>query len=113
MSVTLRSDGKAVDVVIPSGHDPVTKGDLIIADGWYGIAMNDGVVGDTIAIEVTQREFVFTIPAAVAAAKGAVLYLTSAGAITATASGNTAALKVTKAKDSNNVIWAKLLPQLS
>lgn len=109
MSVTLRSDGKAVDVVLSAD---ASKGDLVVAEGWFGVAMNDGVTGDTIAIEVSEREFVFEI-GSVVAAKGAVLYVTSAGAITATASGNKAALKVTKAKDSNNVIWAKLLPQLS
>ena len=109
MSVTLRSDGKAVDVVLSAD---ATKGDLVVAQGWFGVAMNDGVTGDTIAIEVSEREFVFNV-GNVTAAKGDVLYVTSAGAITATATGNKPALKVTKAKDSNNVIWAKVLPQLS
>lgn len=114
MSVTLRSDGNAVDVVIPAVYtNGVTKGDIIVADGWYGVAMNDGVIGDTIAIEVSLREFVFTIPGTVTALKGAILYITAGGIITATATSNTPVLKVTKAKDSNNVIWAKLLPQLS
>lgn len=110
MSVTLRSDGKAVDVVLSAD---ATKGDLVVAQGWFGVAMNDGVTGDTIAIEVSQREFIFTVPGTVTAAKGDVLYVTSAGVITNTSTSNKAALKVTKAKDSNDVIWAKLLPQLS
>lgn len=122
MSVNLRSDGKAVDVVIPGSYtDGVAKGDLIVAQGWYGVAMNDGVAGDTIAIEVTQREFVFTVDAGVSAAKGAVLYLDGDNELTDDADDGdaeapvayTPVLKVTKAKDSNNVIWAKLLPQLS
>lgn len=112
MAVNLRSDGKAVDVVIPAGYAKVTKGDLILAEGWYGVAMNDGVKGDTIAIETTQREFVFTVGGSITAAKGDVLYLSNAGAITNTDT-DTPVLKVTKAKDSNNVIWAKLLPQMS
>ena len=110
MSVTLRSDGKAVDVVLSAD---ATKGDLVVAQGWFGVAMNDGVTGDTIAIEVSEREFVFAVDAGLTAAKGDVLYVTSAGALSNTAASNKPALKVTKAKDSNNVIWAKVLPQLS
>lgn len=116
MAENLRSDGKAVDVTLGSAfaNKPVTKGDLIVAEGWCGIAMHDGVKGDTIAIETTQREFVIPV-GSVAAAKGDVLYadLSSDGPVelTATATNNTPVIKVTKAKDANNYVWAKLLPQ--
>lgn len=112
MTVNLRSDGRAVDVVIPSKYPTVTKGDLIQADGWYGVACTNGKQGDVIAIETTQREFAFTVDASVVAAKGDILYIdATTGKITATKGTNTPALRVTKAKDTNNVIWAKLIAQ--
>lgn len=115
MAENLRSDGKAVDVTLGAAfaNKPVTKGDLIVAEGWCGIAMHDGVKGDTIAIETTQREFVLPV-GAIAAAKGAVLYadLSADGPVTlVTDNSKTPVIKVTKAKDANNNVWAKLLPQ--
>lgn len=106
---TLRSDGKAVDVV---PNKDGAKGDLVRFEGWNGVAMRDFTSGEPVAIEVTQREFVFNV-GELTAAKGDVLYLTAAGALTNTASGNTAAIKITKAKNADGVVWAKLLPQLS
>lgn len=115
MSANLRSDGKAVDVVLE--RDAV-KGDLVWAEKFYGVAMNNGSTGDTIAIETTQREFVFKIDAAITAPKGAVLMIDSADGVLKDENGTYTGdqirvLKVTKAKDGNNVIWAKLLPQNS
>lgn len=74
--------------------------------------MQDAVSGETIALEIAQREHEINI-GSVAGAKGAILYITAAtGAITATAgSGKAPFAKVTVAKDSNNVVWAVLLPQ--
>lgn len=110
MAENLRSDGKAVEVVVTK---TVTKGDPVKAQGWQGVAMRDGLSGDTVAIETTQREFAFNVEG-LTAAKGDVLYIVAAtGALTNTSSGNTAFCKVTKAKDSNDIAWAKLLPQLS
>lgn len=125
MAENLRSDGKAVDVTLSSSFNNVAvkKGDLIVAEGWFGIAMHDGTKGDTIAIETTQREFVLPVGSETAA-KGDVLYiedLTEGKAVLtddATHSGeggttvaNIPVVKVTKAKDTNNNVWAKLLPQ--
>ena len=115
MAENLRSDGKAVDVTLGNAFNNVAvkKGDLIVAEGWCGIAMHDGTKGDTIAIETTQREFVLPV-GSVAAAKGAVLYadLSTDGKVTLTADNTkTPVVKVTKAKDTNNNVWAKLLPQ--
>ena len=109
MTANLRSDGKAVDVV---ANKTGLKGDIVRFEGWNGVAMRDFTSGETVAIETTQREFVFNI-GALTGAKGDVLYLTSAGALSNTASGNTPVIKITKAKNSDNVVWAKLLPQLS
>lgn len=110
----LRSDGNAVEVVLTAAVD---KGELVTnahtAAGFFGIAMEDGEIGDTIAIETSMREFELEIPSGVAAAKGAVLYAdATTGAITATATNNKPVLKVTVAKDANNIIWAKLAPQV-
>lgn len=108
MAETFRSDGKAVDVTVDK---TVTKGDPVRAEGFSGIAMQDAVSGETIAIEIALREHEITVGSGVTANKGDVLYITSAGALTTTSSGNTAFCKVTQAKDANNVIWAVLLPQ--
>lgn len=108
MAENLRSDGKAVDVVLTKA---VKKGDLIKAEGWVGIAMRDGEKNETIAIETTQREFVININD-LTGAKGDVIYMTPAGELTNTKAGNDPVIKVTRAKDSNNNVWAKLLPQL-
>ena len=109
MAETLRSDGKAVDVTVDA---TITKGDVVYKDGFAGIARQDAVSGETIALEIAQREHEINI-GSVAGAKGAILYITAAtGAITATAgSGKAPFAKVTVAKDSNNVVWAVLLPQ--
>jgi predicted RecA/RadA family phage recombinase len=107
MAETLRSDGKAVDVTVLS---TVTKGDVVLADGFAGIAMQDAVSGEEIAIEIATREHEINV-GSVAAAKGDVLYLTSGGALTATVGSNKPFCKVTVAKDSNNIVWAVLLPQ--
>ena len=53
MAETLRSDGKAVDVVVDS---TITKGDVVYKDGFAGIAMQDAVSGETIALEIATRE---------------------------------------------------------
>ncbi len=107
MATNLRSDGKAVDVVLSAD---VVSGAPVVAEGWHGIAMTDGATGETIAIEVAPREYELNV-GAVAAAKGAILYLTSGGVVTATSSGNRPFIKVTVAKDAGNVVWGILLPQ--
>lgn len=108
MAETLRSDGKAVDVTVTG---TVTKGDVVLAEGFAGIAMQDAVSGETIALEIATREHEINLGAGVSGAKGAVIYLTSAGALTNTVGSNKPFCKVTVAKDSNNICWAVLLPQ--
>lgn len=109
MAETLRSDGKAVDVTLTEAKE---KGSVVVLDGFFGITMASGSSGDTVAIEIAQREHEIAVPADVTANKGDVLYLTSAGVIDdSSKAGNTAFLKVTVAKDSNNYVWGILLPQ--
>lgn len=107
MSETLRSDGKAVDVTLTS---TVSKGDVVLVDGFFGIAMQSGSSGDVVALEIAQREHEIEIPSELSADKGDILYLNSSGVITTTSS-DTPFMKVTKAKDANNYVWGILLPQ--
>jgi len=109
MAETLRSDGNAVDVTVVT---TVTKGDVVSVEGFAGIAMQDAVSGEEIALEISQREHEINV-GGIAAAKGAVLYVvTATGALSVTDDGTTKPFcKVTVAKDSNNYVWAILLPQ--
>ena len=110
----LVSDGKSVPVTLKAA---VTKGDDIVGpakteDGFFGFPFEDGASGDTINIDVSQREYELEVPEAVTAAKGDTLYLdSSTGAITDTSTDNTPFLKVTVAKDVNNIVHGILLPQ--
>jgi hypothetical protein len=107
MPDTLRSDGKAVEVTLLSTK---AKGQVVLLDGFFGITMQAGSSGDTVAIEIASREHEILVPSGVTAAKGDVLYLSSAGVVTNTIS-DTPFLKVTKAKDANYYVWGILLPQ--
>lgn len=103
----LVSDGKAVKVSVLYDVD---KGEPVYVEGFHGVAMQDAESGETIAIEIAQREHEFVIGSGVAAAKGAILYIAADGTLSAT-NTDRAFCKVTVAKDANNVIWAILLPQ--
>lgn len=107
MAETFRQDGKAVDVVVTAA---VEKGDPVVAQGFFGIAMGTVASGETVALEVAQRVHALNL-GSVAGAKGASIYITSAGVLTATSSGNTLFGKVVRAKDSNNVAWIRLAAQ--
>lgn len=107
MAETLRSDGKAVDVTL---NKTVSKGDVVLQEGFFGITMQAGSSGDTVALEIAQREHEIQVPANVTAGKGDVLYLDASGTIT-NSSSDTPFLKVTEAKDANNYVWGILLPQ--
>lgn len=110
MAETLRSDGKAVDVTVTA---TVVKGDVVSIEGFAGIAMASASSGEDVALEIATREHEITVGSGVTAAKGDVLFVTTAsGAITNTDDGNTKPFcKVTVAKDANDVVWAVLLPQ--
>lgn len=108
------SDGKAIDAVAPSGG--VVAGELYRIAGWNGVCSVDTAATETFALSVDPAAlFWITIPAAVAAAAGAILYMPAATGgvgstdLTATSTSNKAALKVVIAKDSNNVVGARIL----
>lgn len=106
--MSLYSDGKAVDVVADKA---IEKDKLVVVQGFHGIAMANASSGDEVALEIALREHTAVVPAGLAVAKGALLYLTSAGVFSTTASGNRLVGKATSAKDANNVITFVLLPQ--
>ncbi len=72
--------------------------------------MADAEIGEEVALEIALREHEIAV-GAVSASKGDILYITSGGVITATATGNFPLCKVTVAKDANDLVWAVLLPQ--
>lgn len=111
MAETFRSDGKAVDVTYSRTDKVGVKGDPVYADGFHGILMQNASLNDKVAIEIAQREHEIQLPEGVTGAIGAIIYITSGGVLTNTASGNRPFCKVTVAKDSNDVIWGILLPQ--
>lgn len=105
------SDGKSVNVALTA---TVNKGAVIVADGWVGLAGEDGVSGDTVALVADDREYQFVVPAGLAVAKGAIVYITVAtltghypddeAYTTSAGAGKVALFKATAAKDSNNMV---------
>jgi hypothetical protein len=111
------SDGKAVNVTLNAGD--VVKGAVVYVDGWLGIAGEDADSGDTLALIADDREYQFEVPAGLAVAKGAIVYITVATvtghypddeAYTTTAgAGKLAFFKATAAKDSNNIVTGVMI----
>lgn len=110
------SDGKAVNVLLTA---TVAKGAVIYVDGWLGLAGEDGVSGDTIALVADDREYQFRVPAGLAVAKGAIVYITVATVTgnypddeaytTSAGGGKVAFFKATAAKDANNIVTGVML----
>ena len=108
------SDGKSVDVDLLY---TVLKGQVIVADGWTGVAAGSGDSGDSIALIADDREYQFLVPAGLAVAKGAIVYVTVA-TVTGhypddeaytTSAGKVALFKATAAKDANNIVTGIML----
>jgi len=110
------NDGNSVNVTLTA---VVAKDKLVVVQGWVGVAASDGAIGETIAITCDDRAYQFTVPAGLAVAKGAIVYLTLAtvtghypddGAyVLAPAAGTIALFKAMEAKDANNVVVGKML----
>lgn len=105
------SDGNSVVVALSYTVD---KGDVVVAEGWIGIANADGDSGEQIALSVDDAEYQLTVPAGLTVNKGDIVYVTIAdltGHIpddtaytTSAGAGKVAFLKATAAKDANNVV---------
>lgn len=110
------SDGNAVNVTLSA---TVVKDAVIVAEGWAGIAGSNGNSGDIIACVVDDREYQFIVPAGLAVAKGAIVYITVAtitgnypndeAYVTSAGAGAVAFFKATAAKDANNMVTGILL----
>ncbi len=110
------SDGKAVNVTITAA---VIKGTVIVAEGWVGVAGEDADSGDTLALICDDREYQFYVPAGLAVAKGAIVYITVAtitghypddeAYTTSAGAGKVAFFKATAAKDANNIVTGIML----
>jgi predicted RecA/RadA family phage recombinase len=110
------SDGKAVNVTLSA---TVTKGQVMVVQGWLGLAGENGVSGDTIALICDDREYQFIVPAGLAVAKGAIVYVTlatvtghtpqDAAYVLAPAAGTVALFKATAAKDASNMATGIML----
>lgn len=111
------SDGKAVNVTLDAGD--VAKGAVIYADGWLGLAGEDALSGETLALIADDREYQFKVPAGLAVAKGAIVYITVATVTghypddeaytTSAGAGKLAFFKATAAKDSNNIVTGVMI----
>lgn len=110
------SDGLATNVDLLY---TVLKDTVIYAQGWLGIAGENGLSGETIALIADNREYQFKVPAGLAVAKGAIVYVTVATvtghypddeAYTTTAgAGKIAFFKATAAKDAANIVTGTML----
>lgn len=105
------SDGKAVNVDLTAS---VSRGNVVYADGWLGIAAEGGESGESIALTVEQIEYQFEVPSTLVVSKGDTVYIDTAqvtghipdAAGYATTSGATTLplFKATADKDANDVV---------
>lgn len=112
----LDNDGKSVTVTLTAA---VAKGQVVVAEGWVGIAESNGAIGEKVALAIDDRAYQFTVPAALAVAKGEIVYLilanvvghtpTDAAYVKAPAAGAVAFFKAMEAKDANNVVIGRTL----
>jgi thiamine pyrophosphokinase len=110
-----RTDGRAIDVVSAVNLE---KGTPVYLQGFHGFTMDRVVasIDQAVAIDVAEQVWEFAVPAGLTAPKGTTLYISTNGAhtITTTAgAGYVAFAKVVEAKDANNIVWAKQLPQVA
>ena len=109
----LRQHSGAVDVV---ANKDLEKDVPVYLEGWHGWTLDRALNGELVAIDTQGAVWEFAIPSGVSAPKGTTLYISTDGnhTISASAGANKVPFaKVTIAKDSNNVVWAKQLPQVA
>ncbi|MBZ0316329.1 MAG: DUF2190 family protein [Anaerolineae bacterium] len=114
----LESDGKAVNVDLTS---TVAKGQVAYVDSWLGIASDDGVSGDTIALSIDEREYQLTVPTALAVVKGEEIWIDvtdltghipdSTAYYKATGANRVRFFKATSDQDANDIVTVKMLQQ--
>lgn len=106
-----RTDGRAIDVVAAA---PLEKDVPVYISGFHGFTMDRADTGEAVAIDVAEQVWEFEVPSGLTAPKGTTLYISTDGAhtiSTGAGAGKVAFAKVVEAKDANNIVWAKQLPQ--
>lgn len=109
----LRQHAGAVDVV---ANTDLEKDVPVFIDGFHGFTLNRVEEGEAVAIDTQGAVWEFEVDASVVAPLGTTLYITTDGTheVSATAgAGSVPFAKVTLAKDANNIVWAKHLPQVA
>lgn len=82
--------------VLVSASAARSSGVPCIEEGFFGFPVKDIASGESGWLDISQREFEVTISSGQTWAKGTLIYLTSGGGLTSTASGNTKVGKVTR-----------------
>ncbi|SRR6266542_5490166 len=114
----LKSDGRAINVVIPSST-AITFGELYRIDGWTGIAMKTIAATDTdknMSFEVSsERIWYVKLPAGVTAARGTRLYWTTGSGFKAALTDSSESVVgsvmaiVEEAKDANDYAGVRVV----
>lgn len=109
-------DGKATDVSLLY---TVAKGAVTYAEGHLGLALGDGVSGDTIAIANDDRTYNFTVPTGLTVTKGMIVYITVATTTghypddeaytTSAGAGKWAFFKANADKDANDIVTGTMI----
>lgn len=114
-STYLESDGKSVNVSLLY---TVPAHKVAYADGWLGISAQSGDSGSSIALQVDDREYQFTVPSGLSVSKGQIVYIDVADttghvpddtAYSTTSGANRPLFKATADKDANHVVTGKLI----
>ena len=108
----LRQHSGAIDVI---ANKALEKDVPVYIAGFHGFTLDRAEQDEQVAIDVQGAIWELNV-GAVAAALGATLYISTDGnhTVSSTAgAGKVPFAKVTLAKDSNNIVWAKQLPQVA
>lgn len=105
------SDGKSVRVTTSEG---VEEGKFYSIGGFFGMAVQSVAAGEDVILSIEQAEYeTDQINTEEAFASGTIIYYDATlKALTETEGTNRKVGRVTVAKDSNNVIWFILGPQV-
>lgn len=114
------SDGDAVQLDLTA---TVKAKQVAYISQWLGITAGAGDSGDTIALDISLREYQFELPASFDPAVGDIVYITVASVTghtpqdaaytNSSGAGKKALFKVTGAKDANNVCTGILISKVS
>jgi hypothetical protein len=98
---------QSVKLTVPADVDGLAP---YYQSGFHGITMADADSGEEVILDVSQRTWQLNV-GALTAVVGTVLYITSAGVLTNSGSGNRAFGRVVAAKDANDIADVLILPQ--